>query len=102
MFKVLLSLAALLAISTQFSRVASAEEVKCEGTITKIDGEKVTVKTPANQEQHMWVVPATKVMLDGKAAQPTDLKIGQRVKCTCTKEGEKMTCNTIEAHAQPQ
>jgi hypothetical protein len=102
MFRVILSLAVVLAIGSQFSRIASAEEVKCEGTITKIDGEKVTIKTPANQEQHMWVVPATKVMVDGKAAKPTDLKIGERVKCTCNKDVDKMTCNMIEASSQPK
>jgi hypothetical protein len=83
-------------------RVAVAEEVKCEGTIMKIEGEKVTVKTPTNQEQEMLVVPATKIMLDGKAAKPTDLKIGQKAKCTCNKEGEKMTCNSIEASSPTQ
>jgi len=79
------------------SRSARAEQAKCEGTITKIDGEKVTIKDAGNHEQHMMVVPATKIMLDGKAAKPNDLKVGQHVKCTCNKEGDKMTCNMIEA-----
>src|SRR5437870_4464663 len=52
------------------TRVGLAEEAKCEGTITKIEGEKITVKSPTG-EQHMDVVPATKVMLDGKAAKVT-------------------------------
>jgi hypothetical protein len=78
-------------------RVALAEQVKCEGTITKIEGEKVTVKDGGNRDQHMEVVPATKIMLDGKAAKPSDLKVGQHVSCTCDKQGDKMTCNTIEA-----
>jgi len=89
-------------ISTYTSRMARAEEVKCEGTITKIDGEKVTVKTPTNQEQHMTVLPATKIMIDGKAAKPADLKIGQRVKCTCNKEGDKVVCNVIEASTRAE
>src|SRR5438309_1248596 len=64
------------------SRVALAEEVKCDGTITKIEGEKVTVKS-GNQEHHMTVLPATKIILDGKAAKSTDLNVGQQVKCSC-------------------
>jgi hypothetical protein len=89
-------------IGAYASRVARAEEVRCEGTITKIDGEKVTVKTATNQEQHMTVLPATKIMIDGKAAKPNDLRVGQRVKCTCNKEGDKMVCNMIEASSRAE
>lgn len=88
---------ALAVIGAFASRSVRAEQAKCEGTITKIDGEKVTVKDAGNQEQHMMVVPATKIMIDGKAAKPNDLKVGQHVKCTCNKDGDKMTCNMIEA-----
>src|SRR5690242_18639191 len=83
------------------TRVALAEQAKCSGTITKIDGEKVTVKDTSNQEHHMTVVPSTKVMVDGKAAKTTDLKTGQHVSCTCDKQGDKMTCNNIEARSNP-
>lgn len=93
----LTTLVALALTSTLAARVAFAEEVKCEGSITKIDGEKVTIKDSSNNEKHMMVVPATKVMLDGKAAKSNDLKVGQHVSCTCDKQGDKMTCNTIEA-----
>jgi len=82
------------------NRVALADQVKCEGTITKIDGEHVTIKDATNQEKHMTVVPATKVMVDGKAAKSTDLKVGQHVACTCDKQGDKMTCNTLEAKSK--
>jgi hypothetical protein len=91
---------ALAVIGSFASRAARAEEAKCEGTIMKIDGENVTVKTATNQEHHLLVVPATKIMLDGKAAKPNDLKVGQHVKCTANKEGDKMTCNMIEAHSR--
>src|SRR5262245_6266749 len=91
---------ALAIVGTVAARAAHAEQAKCEGTITKIDGENVTVKTPANQEEHMTVVPATKIMLDGKAAKPNDLKVGQHVKCTCNKEGDKMTCAMVEASSR--
>src|SRR5262245_2893080 len=81
---------------------AFSEEMKCAGTITKIEGEKVTINTPASGEQTMWVVTATKIMLDGKAAKPMDLKIGQRANCTCNKDGEKMVCNAIEVSSKPE
>jgi hypothetical protein len=102
MGKFIIGLVAAAVIGGYVGRVALAEETKCEGTITKIEGEKVTVKTPTNSEQHMWVVPATKVMLDGKASKTTDLKVGQHVKCTCSKQGDKMTCNMIEASSRAQ
>jgi len=35
--------------------------------------------------------------LDGSAAKVADLKVGQKVKATCTKEGTKLTCVSIEA-----
>jgi len=96
-----ISMVVALAIVGSFAaRAARAEQVKCEGTITKIDGEKVTVRTPTNREEHMFVVPATKIMLDGKAAKPNDLKVGQRVTSTCNKEGDKMTCTMIEASSR--
>jgi hypothetical protein len=93
---VLTAVIALAIVGSFGARIIRAEQVKCEGTITKIDGEHVTVKDSNNHEQHMTVVPATKVMVDGKAAKPTDLKVGQHVSCTCDKQGDKMTCTMIE------
>lgn len=98
MFRFALASFVALALSTCVTaRLALAEQVKCEGSITKIDGEKVTIKDSTNQEKHMMVLPATKIMLDGKAVKATDLKVGQHVACTCDKDGDKMTCNMIEA-----
>lgn len=75
---------------------AAAEEVKCEGKIAKIEGANVTVKT--DTESHTMTADAkTKITLDGSAAKVTDLKVGQKVKCTCTKDGAKLTCVSIEA-----
>jgi len=93
----LTTIVALVLVGSLTARVALAEQVKCEGTVTKIEGEKVTVKDGGNREQHMEVVPATKIMLDGKPAKPTDLKVGQHVSCTCDKQGDRMTCTTLEA-----
>ena len=86
MSKLVICLLMGLALCTMVTAVAYAEEVKCEGTIAKIDGQTVTVKTDA--ESHIMTADAkTKVTLDGSAAKVTDLKVGQKVKCTCNKEG---------------
>lgn len=77
------------------SAIAYAEEVKCEGTITKIEGEKVTVQT-TKDDHTMTVLPSTKVMVDGKPAKSSDLKVGQKVKCVCNKDGDKMICTMVE------
>jgi hypothetical protein len=85
-----------LALCTVVTGVAYAEEVKCEGTIAKIDGQTVTVKT--DTDSHVMATDAkTKVTLDGSAAKVTDLKVGQKVKCVGNKEGAKLTCVSIEA-----
>jgi len=74
---------------------ALSEEVKCAGMITKIDGEKITIKTDA-QEQQMTVEPATKIVINGKPGDATDLKVGQKVKCLCDKSEGKMLCTSLE------
>jgi ribosomal protein S1 len=79
-----------------------AQDTKVEGTITKIEGEKVTVRSATGEEQTMWVVPATKVTLDMKPGKPNDLKVGQRVACTCNKQDDRLTCSMIEASTKPQ
>lgn len=83
------------------SRMAQAEEVKCEGTIAKIEGAMVTVKT-ADAQHELTLAPTTKVTLDGKAARASDLKVGYRVKCTGNKEGDKATCTSIDAFSAAQ
>jgi hypothetical protein len=74
--------------------VGRAEEVKCEGIITAIDGDIVVLKD-ATEEHQMKIEPATKIMFNGKPGSPMDLKVGQKVKCVCEKKGEEMTCTTL-------
>ena len=96
MFRVAVSLIVAVAVlGTLASAVAYAEEVKCEGMITKIEGEKVTVKSN-NEDHHLSVLPSTKIMVDGKPAKSSDLKVGQKVKCVADKQGDKVTCVSIE------
>jgi len=92
-----LTLSAIFAVAIVGSlaiRAIQAEEVKCEGMITMIDGDHVTVKD-AKDEQHMKIEPATKIMVNGKPGSPMDLKVGQKVKCVCDKKGEEMVCTTL-------
>ena len=86
-----------LALVTFATAIAvAAEEVKCEGKIAKVEGATLTVKT--DTESHTMTADAkTKITLDGSAAKASDLKVGQKVKCTCTKDGTKLTCVSIEA-----
>jgi len=91
------SLAAIVAIAIAGSvvvRVSRAEEVKCEGTITVIDGDNVTVKD-AMDEHQMKIEPATKIMINGKPGSAIDLKVGQKVKCVCDKNEDQMICTTL-------
>ena len=92
----LTSLLALSLVCMLTARIALAEEVKCEGTIAKIEGNSVTVKT-ADAEHQLTCAPTTKITLDGKPAKTTDLKVGYKVKCTGNKEGAKATCTSIDA-----
>src|SRR5262245_28070058 len=97
MFKFVIGTAVMaLALGLAVSKVALAEEVKHEGTIAKIEGATLTVKS-ADAQNEMTLGPATKITLDGKPARTTDLKVGQKVRCVCEKEGDKSTCKQLDA-----
>ena len=89
-------LVAAVTLCTLAARVALAEEAKCEGTIAKIEGNNLTVKT-ADEQHQLTLAPTTKITLDGKPAKSTDLKVGFKVKCTANKEGAKAMCTSVEA-----
>jgi ABC-type enterochelin transport system substrate-binding protein len=91
-FCLVVAVAALGALSAQ---VAFAEEVKSEGTIAKIEGNQVTIKAEDAQHEVM-LGPSSRITLDGRAATQRDLKVGQKVKCTADKEGDKLTCRLLE------
>ena len=97
MFKFAIGTAVMaLALCAVVSTAVMAEEVKCEGTIAKIEGTTVTVKA-ADAQHEMTLSPATKITLDGKPARSTDLKVGQKVRCTANKEGDKVSCTAVDA-----
>jgi len=93
---VISSLVAAVALLAVVSRVAMAEEVKHEGTISKIEGATVTVKA-ADAQHEMTLSPTTKITLDGKPARASDLKVGFKVKTVCEKEGDRVTCKQFDA-----
>lgn len=96
MYKFAMSLLVAVAVLGLFASTAVlAEEVKCEGTIAKIEGTQVTIKA-ADAQHEVTLSPASKITLDGKAAKSTDLKVGQKVKCTADKQGTKATCTLLE------
>jgi hypothetical protein len=92
---ILIALFVSLMVTLTVSRVSAAQDVTCEGTITKIEGESLTVKD-MNGEKEMKIKPATKIVLVGKPVSPMDLKVGQHVKCICQWNENEMLCTTIE------
>jgi Cu/Ag efflux protein CusF len=96
MTRIVVALLMGLALVVSVSAIAWAEDVKCEGTIAKIEGANVTVKA-ATESHTMTVADTTKITVNGSAAKLSDLKVGQKVKATCSKEGTKLTCTSIEA-----
>ena len=97
MYKLAISTAVVaVALCAVVTRAALAEEAKCEGTIAKIEGSNVTVKT-ADAQHEVALAPATKITLDGKPARASDLKVGYKVKAVCDKEGDKLTCRSVDA-----
>ena|SRR5437667_5186346 len=87
-----IAIAALIAV---FARATIADEVKCEGAIIQIDGDTVTVKDMSKEHQ-MKIEPATKITSAGKPVMPSDLKVGQKVKCVCEKKVNVMICTSME------
>jgi len=75
--------------------IASAEEMKCEGAIVKIEGENVTVKG-AMSDQQMKIEPGTRITSGGKPVGAMYLKVGQKVKCVCDRRDGQMICSAME------
>lgn len=73
-----------------------AEETKCAGVITKIEGQIITVKAE-DAEHELTLAPATKITLDNKPAQASDLKVGHKVKCVSDKQEKKSLCRSVDA-----
>lgn len=79
-----------------FVQAATAEEIKCEGAIVKVEGENVTVNDGMG-ERMMKVEPGTQITSGGKPVAVMDLKVGQKVKCVCDRrEGQMMICTAME------
>ena len=95
MFRAAIPTIAVVVFSLTLTRAAVGDEVKCEGAIVAINGDTVTVKDMA-KEQQMKIEPATKITSAGKPVMVSDLKVGQKVKCACDKKDGAMICMSME------
>lgn len=80
---------------------AFAEELKCAGVITKIEGQIVTVKT-ADAQHELTALPSSKITLDNKPGQLADLKVGYKVRCLGDKEEKKILLRSLDAVTTPE
>lgn len=78
-----------------FAGVAMADDAK--GTIKSADKDKLVVTDKDKKDLTFIVTDKTKVTVDGKEAKYADLKVGEGVTVTYTKDGEKMTATAIVA-----
>jgi hypothetical protein len=83
------------------SSVARAEELKCAGVITKIEGQIVTVKT-VDAQHELTALPSTKITLDNKPGQLSELKVGYKVRCLSDKEEKKILLRSLDAVTTPE
>ena len=83
------------------SAPAWAEELKCAGVITKIEGQIVTVKT-ADAQHELTALPSTKITLDNKPGQLADLKVGYKVSCVGDKGEGKVLLRSLDAVTKPE
>jgi hypothetical protein len=95
MFRASLVVAALVAGGLIVVKPVVAEDVKCAGQISRIEGVNVTVLEMA-KEQRMKLEPATKITSGGKPVMVGDLKVGQKVQCVLDKQGEEFVCKAME------
>lgn len=58
---------------------AHGDEVHVMGTVAKIDGSTITIKTPKGEEKTVMIIADTKFVKGSVAAKQTDLKVGDRV-----------------------
>jgi nitrous oxidase accessory protein NosD len=92
----LLCLALAFALLFALPAVATADDFNGKVS-TAAEGKLVVL---VGEDQHTFMVnDKTKITLDGKEAKFEDIKAGQTVKVTATKEGEKWTASAIDARS---
>jgi hypothetical protein len=92
-FVLLLAFAALLTNAV----IAHGDKKHVMGTLEKINGDSVVVKTADGKSVEVKLASATMyVSRDGKSSKLSDLAIGQRVVIHATPEGETLTADEIK------
>ena len=92
-------LAAILVAATiiTFSSLALAHgnEQHVMGTVAKIDGTTITVKTTDGAIKTVMVIDSTKFVKNGAAASQSDLKVGDRVVIHAKPVGEMLHATEV-------
>jgi hypothetical protein len=70
-------------------------EHKILGTISAVDGSKITVKSTDGKEQVVELSPATKVMNGKMKADARDLKVGMRVVVSAGEGATPLKANLV-------
>lgn len=72
-----------IAVLALFASVAAfahgGSHKKLMGTVTKVDGQMLRIKTKDGQDSHVTLTSKTTYVMSGKAAAATDIKSGMRV-----------------------
>jgi hypothetical protein len=86
---------AIVLVGVLTARLTWAEEVKVEGSLTKIEGQLITIMN-SGQAAQMKIEPATKILMHGKPIESRELKVGQKVRAVGDRSGGQTTCTTLE------
>ena len=94
----LLAAAFVVALIAGVSALADDKPGTHEGTVVKVDKDRLTMADKDGKNEHSHTVPKdAKVTRDGKDAKLSDLMKGDSVKVTIEKKGDKTAVTKIEA-----
>jgi hypothetical protein len=99
-FVVVLMMAFAFAVVVGTTAVAQEKAGTHEGTVVKVDGEKLTMSDKDKKEHSHTVPKDAKVTRDGKEAKIGDLKKGDKVTVTVEKKGDKNVITKVEAKSK--
>jgi hypothetical protein len=67
------------------------------GKLSQVSSDSVTITPKKGEAKTLHVTPDTKITMNGKSAQPTDLKEGQQVRASWSSQGGEDTATMISA-----
>lgn len=76
--------------------LAHGKEQHIKGTVSKLSANEITVKAVDGTETTVAVSGETKFTKNGAPATANDLKVGNRVVIHASKEGGKLTAETVK------